>query len=336
MRVDLLRQAALFTVTLTFTACSNPPPRSADPRDLAAAPADGGEPDASAPADLAIPADVGTSLDLATHDLGPTDAAVAHDLATPPDLATPRDFTLPPDLTAPPDLTPPPDLAGPPDMTPPSGYSSSNPIQVPLGSIFNVDTVANSATNGQSYPPLVSMDGSGYDFLTESVAEANFDDGAGLPSDGYFPSDADHPNAQLAFNDSGTGPNSVILNAPPSPVLSVTFPLTATPLGALQLYLTSTEGQSSVTVTLNYSDGSSTPASFTVPDWFNSSQAVSPVFVVQSGLSRFSMLGGDDFREGAALYGASVVVNSAKALASVTVGTTASGGRLVLYGATAY
>jgi hypothetical protein len=72
-----------------------------------------------------------------------------------------------------------------------------------------------------------------------------------------------------------------------------------------------------------------------VPDWFQSFNAAAPVFVVQSGLSRFSV-DGDDYSESGALYGAAVVVNAAKALATVTVATTATGGRLVIYGATAY
>lgn len=337
MRVDLLPKAALFSVVLTFAACGTPGPRTGDANDLATAPPDlDGQDLAAAPEDLAhgsVPLDLSVGKDLSA-----TDAAVAHDLAVPPDLATPRDLTAtppdltpPPDLTAPPDLTPPPDL-GPPDMTPPV-YSASNPVQVDLSSIFNVDTIATSAT--QTYPPLASMDGSGYDFMTETVAESNFDDGAGLPADGYFASDADHPNVQLAFSDTTTTPNSVILNAPPTPVASVSFPLTVTPLSALQLYLTSTEGGSSVSVTLHYGDGTSAVTSFTVPDWFQSGSATTPVFVVQSGLSRFS-LDGDDFSHGAALYGAAVVVDATKALTSVTVATTATGGRLVIYGATAY
>ncbi len=133
--------------------------------------------------------------------------------------------------------------------------------------------MANSAPNGQSYPPLGPMDGSGYDFLTESVAEDNGDDGAGLPSDGFFAADGHHPNAQLAFSDLTTAVNSAILNRPPTPLLSTTFPIVNTQFSALQLYFTSTEGSSAVTITLNYGDSTTDVSHFTVPDWFQPGSA---------------------------------------------------------------
>jgi hypothetical protein len=217
------------------------------------------------------------------------------------------------------------------------GYTSTNPLQVDLSSIFNADTVANSSAQGKSYPPLVSMDGSGYDYMSEAVAVANGDTNAGIPDDGFYAADADHPDVQLAFSDLGVGPNSVLMNAPSPMVLTVTFPIVATSYSTVQLYATSTEGSSSVTVTLTYSDTSTDVTSVIVPDWGQSSSAAAPVFVVQSDLSRFSMTDPTDFSDDFALYGITTVANPAKTLASVTV--TVAGGetnRFILYGATAY
>jgi hypothetical protein len=142
---------------------------------------------------------------------------------------------------------------------------------------------------------------------------------------------------QLAFNDSDASgkPNSFILNRPSDKLLTVTFPVVMTSFSTVQVYGTSTEGSSSLTVTLTYTDNSTDVTSFTVPDWFQSWAASSPVFVVQSGISRFSSAG-DDYSNGAALYGATVPANDAKTLASVTVTTAGGNGRFVLYGATAY
>jgi hypothetical protein len=180
-----------------------------------------------------------------------------------------------------------------------------------------------------SYPPLAEMDGSAY--------EATFgDDFGGLPNNGSYASDSDHPNIQLAFNDSDASgkPDSFILDEPNPNILTVTFPVVAASFSTVQIYGTSTEGSSSLTVTLNYTDNSTDVTTFTVPDWFSSWEASSPVFVIQESMSRFSS-SGDDFSYGAALYGASCTANSAKTLQSVTAAT-AGTGRFVLYGATAY
>jgi hypothetical protein len=195
--------------------------------------------------------------------------------------------------------------------------------------------VANSTADGQSYPPLVPMDGSGYDYFTEAVAESDFDGGAGLPNDGFYASTSDHPDVHLAFSDSSVGPNTLILNSPSTNILKVTFPVAAASYSTVQIYGTSTEGMSNLQVTLDYSDSSTDVTSFTVPDWFQSNTAAAPVFVVQDSLSRFSS-GGDDYSTGAALYGATAVANPAKTLASVTVTTSGTTARFVLFGATAY
>jgi hypothetical protein len=177
------------------------------------------------------------------------------------------------------------------------------------------------------------MDGSGYDFLTASVGAAAGDEAGGVPDDGFYASNADHPDVQLAFNDTSVAANSIILNEPSGPT-EVTFPIVPARFTTVQLYLTSTEGSSPVQVTLAYDDGSMSSTIFTVPDWFSPWTATAPVFVVQDGLSRFST-SGVDYSDSAALFGATVSPNPAKTLTSVTVSAT-SGGRLALYGATAY
>jgi hypothetical protein len=182
------------------------------------------------------------------------------------------------------------------------------------------------------------MDGSGYDYMTEAVAEANGDDNAGVPNNGFYAADADHPDVQLAFSDTSVGPVSFLMNAPsPNDLLTVTFPIVVTSYSTVQIYGTSTEGASNITVTLNYGDSSTDVTSFTVPDWAQSFAAAAPVFVMQSDLSRFSSSVPTDFSDDFALYGATAQANPAKTLVSVTV-TTAGGNdhRFVLYGATAY
>lgn len=206
-------------------------------------------------------------------------------------------------------------------------FSFASPAQIDLASVFLHDTVAASVAGGSSFPPLTSMDGSHYVLMTATFA-GTF---TGLPDDGRYVADANHPDAQLAWRDGSSAPNSVILNDPIAGIDEVTFPVVPTQYTHLQLYFVSTEGASQVQVVRTYGDASSTTASFTAPDWF--ATPASPIFTVQSGLARWN---GTARSSGAArLMGTDLPVDGTRTLASITVRTTGPG-RLVLYGATAY
>jgi hypothetical protein len=226
---------------------------------------------------------------------------------------------------------PPPDAGEPPDAGDVM-YTFASPLQVDLSSIFTVNTVASSAPTGGSFPPLSSMDGSGYVYFTRNFGSTAGDAAGGMPDDGLFAATLEHPTIQLAFSDSSVADNSIILNAPGGPT-STTFPVVATSFATVQLYFTSTEGSAATEVTLTYTDGTTSRTTFTVPDWFTPGAAAAPVFVVASGFSRYS--GDFDFSHGASFYGATIAADPAKTLTSVTLAVT-SGGRLAFYGATAY
>lgn len=213
-------------------------------------------------------------------------------------------------------------------------YTFANPLQVDLSAIFTVDTVATSQPAGQTYPPLSPVDGSGYTFVTTALGTAHANASGGLPNNGLYASTATHPTAQFAFSDTSTAKNSIILNAPPTLLQTLTIPVTPSQFSAVQIYGTSTEGPSSVTVTLNYSDATTTTATVAFPDWFNPNGAVSPTFVMQRNLARWSSAGYNIAT--ASLCGTNIVANPAKTLTSVTLTMNAGSHRLVLYGATAY
>jgi hypothetical protein len=212
-------------------------------------------------------------------------------------------------------------------------YTFANPLQVDLSTFFNIDSVANTTDAGQSFPPLTEMDNSGNTFFTASAGTVIDDSSGGLPDNGWFASNTDHPDVQLAFSNASNALNSVLLNSEGPGPASVTFPVTATHYSVIQIYCASAGGTSGVSITLNYSDSSSDTASATIPNWFSPNPAFLNVFVLQDSLSRFSAAGFDS-SDGYTLAGASASANSAKTLTSVTVGGALS--RLVLYGATAY
>jgi hypothetical protein len=129
------------------------------------------------------------------------------------------------------------------------------------------------------------------------------------------------------------------MNEPTTMISSVMFamPPATSNYTSVQIYGVSTEGSSSLTVTLHYSDSTMTNATFTIPDWFQPFAVQAPAFVVAQGLARWSSIGVDS-QNGASLAGANITANSAKTLTSVTVTDNAGPhtSRFVLLAATAY
>lgn len=215
--------------------------------------------------------------------------------------------------------------------------SFNNPIQIDVSSILAIDTIATSGTGGTTILPtgaLTSMDGSGYDFYTATVATDNAVSG-GVPANGLFAaSGTQNPVVQLHFSDPSTASNSLLLNGPsPNNAQTFTFAVPAFAYAGLQIYGTSTEGSSALSITFTYSDTSTGSTSFTIPDW-GTNAASGAVFVLAGNLGR---LGSGTYEQNYAfaLYGANLSPDATKSLVSVQV-THSGTGRFVFYGATGW
>ena len=215
--------------------------------------------------------------------------------------------------------------------------SFNNPIQISVSSILTIDTVATSGTGGATVLPtgaLTSMDGLGYDFYTATVATDNAVSG-GLPANGLFAaSGTQNPVVQLHFDDPSTAANSLLLNGPsPNNAEAFSFSVPAFAYAGLQIYGTSTEGTSTLSVTLTYSDTTTGSTSFTIPDW-GTNAASGAVFVLAGDLGR---LGSGTYEQSYAfaLYGANLSPDGTKSLVSVAITHTGTG-RFVFYGATGW
>jgi hypothetical protein len=215
--------------------------------------------------------------------------------------------------------------------------SFNNPIQISVSSILTIDTVATTGTGGTVVLPagaLTSMDGSGYDYYTTTVATAHAVSG-GLPANGLFAANGtQNPVVQLSFTDPSTAANSLLLNGPaPNNAETFTFTVPAFAYTGLQIYGTSTEGTSTLAVTLTYSDSSTGSTSVTIPDW-GTNAASGAVFVLAGSLGR---LGSGTYEQNYtfALYGANLSPDSTKTLASVEVAHSGTG-RYVFFGATGW
>jgi hypothetical protein len=141
---------------------------------------------------------------------------------------------------------------------------------------------------------------------------------------------------QLHFSDKSTAPNSVVLNRPaPNDALSLQFAVPPADYTRLQIYGTSTNGGTTLSITLTYSDTSTVTTTLTVPDWGSSSQASGPVFVFVGGLGR---LGTQIFEKNYTfvIYGVNVTCNQNKLLTSVKLAVGGGSAAFTFYGATAW
>ena len=174
------------------------------------------------------------------------------------------------------------------------------------------------------------MDASGFSLLTQSVATAlGGSAGKGLPDDGFFPANTAHPDVKLHFRNDDDGPNSRVLKAGES----FSFAVPVASYQQVQLYALSTEGKSTVKVTLTYADATTEARSVTLGDWFDDPAPAGQFFLVD-GLDRFGNSGYVAAHD-PAISGVNLAPNTLKKLVSVTVEGQGTG-VVTFYGATAW
>jgi hypothetical protein len=201
--------------------------------------------------------------------------------------------------------------------------ASSTPFNITA--LLNADVVINSS--GQSGN---AIDGSNYAYMTASRAAARgVGSGAGLPDNGTFPADGNHPAVQLYSVDASEG-NNVRLSVAGQ---SYTIPVPNRQYAQAQLFAVCTEGAATMTFTLHYSDASTDTRVMVVPDWTSGGPG-SDEFYLTSGLARES--NGDHAVQSvnASIFGLNLNPNPAKTLVSIDVANPGSGNqRFVLFAA---
>jgi hypothetical protein len=101
--------------------------------------------------------------------------------------------------------------------------------------------------------------------ITSSAEAALGQTGVALPDDGTFGADADHPDIVLHFADSA--PASSFQAYELSAAGHFAFAVPPGAYSKVYLLMTSSYGACTLTVTMMYADGSSSPVTFALPDW---------------------------------------------------------------------
>ncbi|XZO03379.1 MAG: Ig-like domain-containing protein [Microcoleus sp.] len=209
-------------------------------------------------------------------------------------------------------------------------------VQFDLTSVFDRDVMIN-YTGGLTDTTQSGLDSSGGTLITQSFATFKVGaNGNGLPDNGFFATNAYHPDVQLSYNNTNNGNNAKVLTTNST---SFTFAVTPNQYSEIHLFATSTNGDAGMQVTFNYSDSTTGTGTATVPDWFNEITETSSSYYLIDGMDRSSDTAGTAYTDvnDPALFGFMFNPNPAKTLQSITVsktsGTTANN-YLGVFGAT--
>ncbi|MEH2063413.1 MAG: DUF4347 domain-containing protein, partial [Nostoc sp.] len=202
-----------------------------------------------------------------------------------------------------------------------------------ISSVFDSDIIVN-RTGGVTDTTQTAIDLTNNALITQSFATfSNSTSGNGLPDDGFFGVTSFHPDIQLSYKNTDNGNNARLIKTSTG---TFTFNVSGQ-YAYVHLALTSTEGSSDVSLTFNYSDGTTeTTSSQTIPDWYNEITTPSnTLYYLSNGLDR-SKTDGTGFEDAnnPAVFGVRFSANAAKTLQSITVQKTTSTGYLVFFGAT--
>ena len=196
------------------------------------------------------------------------------------------------------------------------------PVQVDMTDVFNADVIVN-GTPGNIDSTQSSVDG-GYSSLATQGALADCDPPVneptwqGLPNNGQFAGNGDHPFVQLAYRNSKNGKNAVRLEADQK----VAFPVPRNKYRKIHLFGLSGDGDSSVKVTFKYRDGSTSVKNFTMGDWFQDPET--GTYALIDHMDRMETTGPacdesvDEFAD-AAVFGKALRPNKFKVLRRMTV-----------------
>lgn len=226
------------------------------------------------------------------------------------------------------------------DTVAPSATAPSPLVQFKLD--LNSDVVVNNGAGGLD-PTQEAVDDSmqgvyaNYAYVTQSAAEEAYPaDPDGLPDDGFFPANDDHPDVRLWYRNNRNGYNARRIMANGE---SYTIDTGGEKLSQLHLFMAAGQGNVVISISLMY-DGRNAAMGAVVPDWFDE---VTPggrtyrTYYLIDGMDRMRRNAtAFDNRDDAAIFGLDVPVDSTRALESVTIKratTNSTGSVLTLFGA---
>jgi hypothetical protein len=217
--------------------------------------------------------------------------------------------------------------------------AAQSPVDFPPNAIFNADIVVNDPDGTGPGPadaandPVDSPTGSNAAFVTQSAATTlGCSSPAGLPDNGFFPQDANHPDVFLTYDNTDNG-----LNARRSPgAESYAFTVPSGNYSNVHFFFTAAEAggnpDPAVTVTLIYATGPQTVADITVPDWFE--EPSGPAYALIDNRDRSTGTSpptGCEDANSTAIFGFNIAANPSQTLNSIMITRTDTGAAILSF-----
>jgi hypothetical protein len=206
-------------------------------------------------------------------------------------------------------------------------------VQVPVDALLNARPVS-TLTGGVVVPWSVGLDNTD-GFITTAANTFLKQPGPALPDDGSFPADSGRPEIVLHFS------NAADAKAPQARIVTGTgnFEIAVPHASYSKLYLlvASSIGDSPLTLTLSYADATSTPLSFTLPDWGTGKPLPTnpPIFFnLIAGLHKWNQQDMSVDTPSHAITGVELSPDAAKQLSSIRLEKTSAPQTLAFWGAT--
>jgi hypothetical protein len=222
------------------------------------------------------------------------------------------------------------------DSGPADASSFTNPLQIDVKALLTFNTVVTTATGGVALTPVDGPNLGGRNFSTEAEAQALNDAGIGLPNTAFLPATGTTiPNVQLAWTNASNVGNSLVV--PSNAGTSETFNIPEGNYSQLQIYVTGSNGSSTLNVTLTYASGNPLTANstLTIPDWCLPGTLPAGVYTLASAQRVKKMM--LDTTTTCSIYAIDLNPDPTRALTKVAfVAQGVSGQYVVFYGATAW
>jgi len=208
-------------------------------------------------------------------------------------------------------------------------------FQLDLSSLFNADVAVN-RNAGVTDPSNDGIDTEGRAYFTQTaVEEICTSDGTphGLPDNGFIAGNLYHPAIQLGVKNSDDGDNAFTGQGTSS---TSVIDVPDDNYSFIHIFAISTNGNTPVTLTFNYTGGSETTSSRTIQDWFNDPGETYDEYYLINGLDRTGPgPSGCENSNDPAIFGARFQPDSSRTLTGFTVNyvTSGGGGSFVLFGA---
>jgi hypothetical protein len=206
-------------------------------------------------------------------------------------------------------------------------------VQIPVDALLDARPVS-TLTGGVVVPWSVGLDNTD-GFITTAANTFLKQAGPALPDDGTFPADSGRPAIALHFS------NAADAKAPQARIVTGTgnFEIAVPRASYSKVYLlvASSIGDSPLRLTLSYSDATSTPLSFTLPDWGTGKPLPTnpPIFFnLIAGLHKWNQQDMSVDTPSHAITGVELSPDAAKQLSSIRVEKTSAPQTLAFWGAT--